>query len=167
MITKSKLADINLSDLIMDSMPGLVFIFAKDGQMIGWNKKAEEVLGYSPDEMSKAYAGDFSDETTRKQVREAFKDSFLTGYANVEHLIVTKSGRKIPSFTHGKTITIDGEQYLIGLSLDISVLATARKEISRSNQLMQAENIYLKDQVDLTLEHNGIIGVRAAYLFKL
>ena len=117
--------------------------------------------------MSKAYAGDFSDAPYKEKTRAAFKNSLLTGSANVEHVLLTNSGKKIPSFTHGKTITIDGEQYLIGLSLDISVLATARKEISRSNQLMQAENIYLKDQVDLTLEHNGIIGVRAAYLFKL
>ena len=104
---------------------------------------------------------------TRKQVREAFKDSFLTGYANVEHLIVTKSGRKIPSFTHGKTITIDGERYLIGLSSDISVLDTARNEISRLNELLQAENIYLKDQLDLTLEHNEIIGVSEATKYIL
>ncbi len=93
MITKSKLADINLSELIMDSMPGLVFIFAKDGQMVGWNKRAEEVLEYSPDEMSKAYAGDFSDAPYKEKTRAAFKNSLLTWSANVEHVLLTNSGK--------------------------------------------------------------------------
>ena len=56
---------------------------------------------------------------------------------------------------------------MIGLSSDITALDAARKEISRLNELLQAENIYLKDQLDLTLEHNEIIGVSEATKYIL
>ena len=59
MITKSKLSELNLSEMIMDSMPGLVFFFAKDGQLVAWNKKVEEVLGYPREEFEAAYEADF------------------------------------------------------------------------------------------------------------
>jgi PAS domain-containing protein len=93
MITKSKLADINLSELIM-SMPGLVFIFAKDGQMVGWNKKAEEILEYSREEFEASYASRFSIESDKGKVRSAFANAFNKGFAEVEHTIITKRVKK-------------------------------------------------------------------------
>ena len=60
---------------------------------------------------------------------------------------------------------IEGEEYLIGLTIEISELASARekikeqvKEISRLNELLQAENIYLKDQLELTDQRFEMIG---------
>ena len=67
MIVKSKISKLNLNEVIMDSMPGLVFIFAKDGQMVAWNKKAEDVLGYSRDEFERAYASQFSVESDQRK----------------------------------------------------------------------------------------------------
>jgi len=154
-------------ETIMDSMPGLVFIYAKDGRLVGWNKRIIEVLGYSDDDLKDVYAGDFSDVNDKDKVSNAFKDSFIKGYAHVEHLILTKSGKKLPSLTHGSVFLIDGNEYLIGLSIEISELDSARKEILRLNELLEAENIYLKDQLDLTLEHNEIIGVSEATKYIL
>ena len=71
----------------MDSMPGLVFIFAKDGQMLAWNKKAEDVLGYSRDEFARAYASQFSVESDQEKVRTEFGNAFAKGFAEVEHRI--------------------------------------------------------------------------------
>ena len=42
----SKFSNKFLPEIIMDSMPGMCFIFASDGKMIAWNKRVEEVLGY-------------------------------------------------------------------------------------------------------------------------
>ena len=72
------------------------------------------------------------------------------GFAEVEHRIKTKSGKEIPSLTKGIVVKIAIEEYLVGLSLDISELDNARKEILRLNELLQAENIYLKEQLEFT-----------------
>ncbi len=165
MIIKSKLSELNLSEIIMDSMPGLVFFFAKDGQMVAWNKKAEEVLGYSRDEFARAFASQFSVERDREKVRAEFRNTFTKGFAEVEHRIQTKAGKEIPSLTKGMVVKIGDEEYLIGLSVEISELYSAREkiedqlsEISRLNQLLNAEVNYLKDQLEQSGDRHSIIG---------
>jgi len=158
MINKSKLSEFNISELIMDCMPGLVFFFAKDGKLVAWNKKAEEVLEYPTEEFEAAYVGGFAVESDKEKVRNEFVNAFKNGFAEVEHRIKTKSGKEIPSLTKGIVVRIESEEYLVGLSLDISELDKARKEILRLNELLQAENINLKEQLESTLEHNEIIG---------
>ena len=158
MIKKSKLSEFNLSEIIMDGMPGLVFFYSKDGQLVAWNKKAEEVLEYPKEEFEAAYIAGFSVESDKEKVRNEFVNAFKNGFAEVEHRIKTKSGKEIPSLTKGIVVKIGSEEYLVGLSLDISELDKARKEILRLNKLLQAENIYLKEQLESTLEHNEIIG---------
>ena len=35
------------NNILMDSMPGLAYIFTKEGNMVAWNKRVENILGYS------------------------------------------------------------------------------------------------------------------------
>jgi formate hydrogenlyase transcriptional activator len=165
MITKSKLSNLNLSEIIMDSMPGLVFFFAKDGQLVAWNRKVEEVLGYSRDEFESAFASRFSVESDKEKVRQEFGNAFMKGFAEVEHTIITKSGKTIPSFTKGMVFKIADEEYLVGLSIEISELYSAREkireqinEISKLNEILKAENVYLKDQLEFNGNKHKIIG---------
>ena len=101
------------NEVIFDSMLGLAFIYRKDGHLVAWNKRAEEVLEYSAEEMGKAVASDFSEADYKENVRSAFKQSLSIGYAIVEHVLLTKSGKRIPVYTHGRIAVIDGEVYLI------------------------------------------------------
>ncbi|MBK8550492.1 MAG: sigma 54-interacting transcriptional regulator [Ignavibacteria bacterium] len=87
---------------------------------------------------------------------------------------MTKSGKKIPYLGSGKMISIDGEKYLIGLGVNISELDSARKkiieqleEIDRLNELLQAENLYLKDQLKLSGLKYDIVGESEAIKYAL
>ena len=162
---KEKLDNIVLNQMIMDSMPGLAYIFSRDGQLVAWNKRAEEILELSSEDMKGKMTSNFSQESDREKVRSAFIESFSAGFATVEHTIITKSGKKIPVLSKARACKINGEVYLIGLAVDISDLVSARekineqlKEISRLNDLLKAENIYLKDQFESTSIRNEIIG---------
>jgi len=154
-----------LNQTIMDSMPGLAYIFSRDGQLVAWNKRAEEILGLSAEEMQGKMTSNFSQEKDREKVRAALEECFASGSASVEHTILTKSGKHIPVLSKARSCVIDGENYLIGLAVDISDLVSARekidvqlKEISRLNDMLKAENIYLKDQFESTSIRNEIIG---------
>ena len=46
--------------------------------------------------MGKAVASDFSEADSKEKVRSACKKFLSTGYANVEHVLLTKSGKRIP-----------------------------------------------------------------------
>jgi formate hydrogenlyase transcriptional activator len=162
---KAQLNNIVLNQTILDSMPGLAYIFSRDGQLVAWNKRAEEILGYSAEELRGEVTPEFAQESDREKLKSAFKETLVTGSGSLEYTLVTKSGKKIPVLTRARACEIGGEVYLIGLAIDISDLFTARekineqmKEISRLNDLLKAENIYLKDQFESTSIRNEIIG---------
>ena len=153
------------SELIIESLPGMVYIFDKDGYLISWNKKVEEIYEYTPDELYKMHILDFIDSSDHEKVDRIVKNIFIKGYDQVENLAITKSGKKIPYRGSGKIILIDGEKYLIGFSSNISELHSAREkineqidEITRLNEMLKAENIYLKDQLEVSGIKYDIIG---------
>ena len=169
-----KISDKIFNEIIWDSLPGMAFIYRKDGHLEKWNKEVEKVLGYSPEELEKNVVGDYSDEAVRERIRAGFRESFNKGYFNGESLSVTKSGKKIPVFVSGRVQNIDGEDFLIGLIADISELSTARNkiaeqlnEIAKLNDLLYAENIYLKDQLELSDVQHEIIGDSDALKYVL
>ncbi len=160
-----KISDKVFNEILWDSLPGMAYIYRKDGHLEKWNKEVEKVLGYSPEELEKNVVGDYSDEAFREKIRAGFRESFNKGYFHGESISVTKSGNKIPVFVSGRVQNIDGEDFLIGLIADISELSSARNkiaeqlnEIAKLNELLQAENIYLKDQLELSGIQHDIIG---------
>jgi PAS domain S-box-containing protein len=162
---KDKFSNIVLNQTIMDSMPGLAYIFDKDKKLVAWNKRGEEILGYSTEELHAVKNPEFAQESDREKLRAAFIETLVKGSGSLEFTIETKSGKKIPVLTRARACEIEGEVYIIGLAIDISDLVSARekindqmKEISRLNDLLKAENIYLKDQFESTSIRNEIIG---------
>lgn len=163
---KNKLSKIVLNEIIMDSMPGLAYIFTKEGQLGAWgSKKAWQMLEYSEEELQNKHLLDFIDEADKEKIMKAFQTVFESGFVQIEHLAVTKSGKRIPVFATASRAVIEGEEYLIGLTVDISELAAARekikeqiKEISRLNESLQAENIYLKDELEISRERYEMVG---------
>lgn len=159
----------------MDSMPGLSYIFSKDGHLVAWgSKKAWQMLEYSDEELENKYVLEFFDEAEREKVMSVFQNVFTEGYGQLESFNVTKSGKRIPILAQAKLIAIEGEEYLIGLSVEISESIAARnkiaeqaKEILRLNELLKAENIYLKNQLESNDSHNEMVGESNAIKYIL
>ena len=146
-------------------MPGVAYIYTKDGHLVDWNKKAQELTEYTEEELYNKSILDFTYEPDREKLVAAVKDVFELGYAQVEQRLISKSGKIIPLLGNGSPVMIDGEEYLIGLGIEISELWSARekikdqmKEISRLNELLNAENIYLRDQIKLTGPQHKMVG---------
>jgi len=162
---KEKFTDIVLNQTIMDSMPGLAYIFSRDGQLVAWNKRAEEILGYSTEELRAGKNLEFAQESDREKLKTAFTETLVKGSGSLEYTMVTKSGKKIPVLTRARACEIEGEFYLIGLAVDISELFSARAknielmdQIKKLNELLNAENIYLKEQIRINSHQFEILG---------
>lgn len=142
----------------MNSVPGLVYIFNKEGRLVDWNTRVEEIYEYTAEELDGKNILDLIDAGDRDKVDKTFKNVFINGYDNVENIALTKSGKKLPYLGSGKMIIIDNEEYLIGFSVDIGELYKARKKIIELNCRLKAENIYLKDQLNQSGLKYEIIG---------
>lgn len=144
--------------MLMNSVPGLVYIFNKEGRLVDWNTRVEEIYEYTAEELDGKNILDLIDAGDRDKVDKTFKNVFINGYDNVENIALTKSGKKLPYLGSGKMIIIDNEEYLIGFSVDIGELYKARKKIIELNCRLKAENIYLKDQLNQSGLKYEIIG---------
>lgn len=117
----------NFSDTIINSLPGVFYMFDVQGNFFRWNSKFVEISGYTADELARMHGPDFFEGEDKSLIARAMQQAFETGTAEAEAHLVTKSGTKIPYFFSGLQIEIEGVAYLIGLGIDI----TERKHIER------------------------------------
>lgn len=164
---ESKLTENIKFESFMDSVPGMIYIFNKEGYIVAWNKKAEEIYEYSHEEMKGKHILDFIDSPDRDKVDQTIQNVFKYGYDQVENIAITKSGKKIPYLGSGKMIIVDGEEYLLGFSIDISELYSAREKIIELNTKLKAENFYLKDQLKKSGIKYDIVGESEAVKYML
>ena len=170
----------NFSDVIpchlfMDCLPGLSYIYNKEGELVAWSSsKTWDILGYSDEELNNKHILEFIPEDERESVQKAMSTVFEKGSVLLEHNAVSKDGTLIPTLASAVRMEINGEEYLAGLTIDISELAEARvkikdqlKEINQLNEYLTQRNIFLKEKIDLCGSHGNIIGVSESILYIL
>ncbi len=154
------------SKSILKSMPQFAYVFNKKNELVMWNKNLESILGYSKEELYKKNAYDFIAEEYREENVKIISELFTEKEEqSIEQNILTKSGEKIPVIDTANYAFIDGEEYLIGMAIDISQLKKIEKklkdQIIKTNQLkdfLHAENIILRKKIKSNEEFRGIIG---------
>lgn len=130
-IESELIAEKVLSDTIIDSIPGVFYIFDSQGKFFRWNKNTELFTGYSSEEMAQLNPLDFFSGEDRNNVRLKIKEVFETGKATLEADLNIKNGMKIPYMFTGRMLTLGSMNYLVGLGFDIQELKRVEKELKR------------------------------------
>jgi two-component system sensor histidine kinase UhpB len=139
-ITQPKLAEWaiskekELSDSIINSLPGVFYLYDQQGRFLRWNQNFETGTGYNSQEMEERIPLDFFIGEERELLEEKIKNVFVTGEDFVEANFVTKSGNRIPYFFTGRSINYNGELCLMGVGLDISEQRKAAEMLAQSEQ---------------------------------
>ena len=163
---KQVLREKDWSEAVLESMPQLAYVFDSNGLMKRWNKNIEEVLGYSSEELKDKPMSEFIAEVDRKKNEDIFKEVVDDGVERVtEEALITKSGKILHYYGSGKRAEIDGELYLIGMTIDISEKIEAQKkiekqldEINKLKEQLQKENYILRQEIRSSHEYKDIIG---------
>ncbi len=126
---KMILSERNFSNAILNSMPGIFYMYDKDGILVKWNKNFPETTGYQPDELRNKSALDFFPEEHRELVAKRIGAVYEEGFKSVKADLLTKSGKKIPYYFTGTKIIYEGREYLVGHGSDLSEVKQAREEV--------------------------------------
>ncbi len=139
------------TDAVMDSIPGILYVYDLDGRMVRWNKRNEELTGYSTQELKGFpildwFKGD-SEETQR--ILEAFQRARREGQTEAEAHLRMKDGRRIPYYFTAVSVDIGGKPYIVGVGLDMTEQKKAEAETHQNQQRFRA--IFDANPMSITL----------------
>lgn len=162
-ITEHKLAENlilkekQLTDTLINNLPGIFYLYDSAGNFIRWNKNFENVTGFTTDEISKMSPFDFYDE--KQKIDNRIKMVFEKITPGIEIEILTKKKNKIPYFINSIAIEYEGKQCLLGMGLDLSERKRAVDEIKKANERYELIGKATNDGVwDWNLETDQIWG---------
>lgn len=124
----------NLSDSIINSLPGIFFLFDEKGKMLRWNRRTQTISDYSAKEIAQMHPADFYAPDEKELITAKIREAFENGSAEVEANIFTRHKEKIPFYFHGRVTYIGGEKCLVGTGINISQLTKAKEELHRIQQ---------------------------------
>ncbi|MBL0358687.1 MAG: PAS domain-containing protein [Chitinophagaceae bacterium] len=145
----------NLSDSIINSLPGIFYLYNKEGKFLRWNRNFETVSKYSTDEISQMHPLDFFDACEKQLLTEKISNVFVTGEDNVQADFLLKTKEKIPYYFTGKVIEYEGENCLMGVGIDFSENLKAQKDIEQSAEKLQQLTIHLLEVRELERKRIG------------
>jgi PAS domain S-box-containing protein len=108
-----------LSDEILNSLPGVFYIFNQEGRFLRWNRRFEEVTGCTSEEFAKHHPLDFFRGQDRELIGERIGKVFEEGAADAEAEIVARDGTAVAHYFTGRALELEGETCLIGMGVDI------------------------------------------------
>jgi len=124
----------DLSDSIINSLPGIFYLFDETGKFLRWNKNFETISGYGSEEISEMTPLDFFEGDEKKYIHDRIEIVFTEGTSDAEANFVTKSKEKIPHYFTGTAVSYEGKTCLIGTGIDVSQRRHAENELRQSEK---------------------------------
>jgi PAS domain S-box-containing protein len=123
---------------VFDSVPGMIYVYDEDGNPVRWNKRIEDVTGYSDEELACKNAITWFRGDEVGHIAAMIDHVFAEGYAATEATIVTKDGGRVPFYLTGVRLTFDDKRYLAGIGIDIADRKRAERALAQSESRLNA-----------------------------
>lgn len=171
---KSLVHEKAFSDSVIDTLPGIFYLFDRSGRLLRWNDNFERVSGYSAEELRSVEPWDFFTGDDKRAIAEQIDVAFATGQASATANLVSKDGHSTPYFFTGVRVILDEVPLLAGTGLDITERKQAESEREQLIAELEARNAEL-ERFTYTVSHDlksplitikGYIGVLAEDLHE-
>jgi len=117
---------------IMDYSSDAIFLADFEGKFVECNKKAENLLGYSKEEILKLNFIDIHPPEELEKVQKFFK-KYLEGFSDVvDTSVLTKDNKKIPVAIKGSVIEYGNKKVAQAIFRDMTIRIKAEKELRES-----------------------------------
>jgi PAS domain S-box-containing protein len=147
------------TDLVINSLPGVFYLFDENGRFFRWNRNLELNTAYSGEELSKMNPLDFFRDDDKKSVEDNIREVFTKGESSVEAYLKSKDGREFPYFFTGLLFLSGGKKYIVGMGMDITDIKHAEEEIRKLNEELEKRVIERTEQLEAAnneLQHRAV-----------
>ena len=122
-------------DTAIDALPGVFYLFDREGRLLRWNRNLERVAGYSPAEIAAMHPREFFADEERQLIEQKIGEVLQNGEATVEACLVCKDGRRLPYFFTGARTLRDQTPCVIGMGVDLSERKKLEAQFLRAQRL--------------------------------
>ncbi|MBD2113280.1 PAS domain S-box protein [Nodosilinea sp. FACHB-141] len=122
------------ADIMIESMPGLLYFYDAEGRFLRWNETFERVSGYSADEIAQMHPLDFFAGDDKGWLEQRIEQVLRDGKSSVEANFVAKDGTATPYFFTGQRVQFDNTWCLVGVGIDISERRRAETRLAESER---------------------------------
>lgn len=141
------------SDSVIDSLPGIFYLFDQEGRLRRWNDNFECVSGYSAEELWNMEPWDFFVGDDKHYIAEQTRVVFGEGLASATADFVSKAGQSTPYFFTGVRVVLNDAPFLAGVGMDITDRKQAEVEREELIAELEARNTEL-ERFTYTVSHD-------------
>jgi PAS domain S-box-containing protein len=127
------------SDTIIESTPGILYLYDEHGQFLRWNRSFETVTGYAAHEIERMHPNEFFCDSDRPLLTARIKEVFEKGEASVEAPLLAKSGKTTPYYLTGRRIVFEDKTCLVGVGIDISERIRVEQALRELNESLEGK----------------------------
>ena len=133
-VEEDLLVEKKFSDSVINSLPGIFYLFDNKGKLLRWNENAERISGYTFEEIQNMNILDFFYGHDKKIMAEELQEVVAKGEATAEAKLTSKGGNSIPHFFTGLRTIISDRLYLVGMGMDITEIKRMEEALRESEE---------------------------------
>ncbi len=123
-----------LSDSLIQKMPGVFYLYTRDGKFLRWNKNFETISGYNAFEIRQMHPLDFYEGEEKEKVKARISHHFHETMPGADVILTTKDKRKVPLYINSMALIYEGIPCIVGMGTDISTLKRTQQELVESEE---------------------------------
>ena len=109
-----------LIDNLIESLPGVAYVFDTSARLLFWNRHLEILSGYSPQEIGAMQPLHFIAQDHRSRVTECIARAFTTGASGGVADFLSRNGTRIPHYFTGRSFMRHGQTCLVGMGINVT-----------------------------------------------
>jgi PAS domain S-box-containing protein len=134
----------DLSNALINSLPGIFYIVDEDCRLLRWNNNVMKITGYSTKTIQKKTAMDFLAETHRNFFEKQREHLFLSGEYQGNTNIMMKDGSVRTFFLVAKKLNYQNKDCIIGTGIDVTEKKKMFDELKQYAERLEEANTAMR-----------------------